>query len=147
MNWRDTQYEDLHRIVLPNDPTDADMRSMLPDSDESRELLRDHARTWWEQDIVVAIVGVAPMWKGVGWVWTLLTDESRQRGVALSLGVLRFIDMLHQERGYWRLQATTEHGDEPARLWIARLGFKYEGTMVAYGPDGKTHDMYSRLRL
>ena len=37
------------------------------------------------------------------------------------------------------------HGDEPARLWILKLGFRYEGTMWSYGPDGKTHDMYARV--
>ena len=144
--WRETKYEDLHRIVLPNDPPDSDMRSILTDSDETRELLHDNARTWTEDDgRIVAIVGVAPMWKGVGTVWTMLSDEARERGVALTRGVLRFILMLYRERGYWRLQATTVRRDEPARLWILQLGFGYEGTMVGYGPDGKTHDMYSRV--
>jgi len=144
--WRETKYEDLHRIPLSDDPTDADMRSILTDSDDTRDLLRENARTWEEEDgRVIAIVGVAPMWKGVGTVWTMLSDEARDRGVPLTRGVLRFLRMLYRERGYWRLQATTVRRDEPARLWILQLGFGYEGTMVAYGPDGQTHDMYARV--
>ncbi len=146
MTWRNTQYEDLHRVVLEDDPSDADIRSLLPDTDETRDLLCENARTWWEEEAVLAIVGIAPLWKGVGTVWTLLSKASKQRGVSLTRGVLRFLDMLHGERGYRRVQATVELGDEPARLWIIQLGFQYEGTMVAYGPDGATHDMYARVR-
>lgn len=147
LEWKPTQYPDLHRIVLPDDPSDADMRSMLPDDEDSAEMLRVDARTWWEDDRILAIVGVSEMWKGVGTVWTLISDAARARGVALTRGILRFLEMLRSERGYWRLQATTIRGDEPARLWIVQLRFKYEGTMVAYGPDGVTHDMYARVRF
>jgi hypothetical protein len=145
--WKPTEYEDLHRIVIPNNPSLTDARALLPETDESRAILKELARTWWDNKEILAIVGIAPLWKGVGTVWTLLTDESRNRGVLLSLGVTRFLDILHVERGYWRLQATTERGDETARLWIIRLGFQYEGTMTAYAPDAKTHDMYARLRF
>lgn len=145
MSWRDATYEDLHRIILPDDPPDCDVRSLLPDTEESRISLHGNARTWEEDGVIIAIVGVEPMWKGVGTVWTLLTSEAKERGVPLTRGVLRFVQMLHVERLYWRLQATVERGDEAARLWIIQLGFRYEGTMVAYAPDGKTHDMYARV--
>ena len=147
MSWRPTKYADLHRIKLPEDPSDADVRGMLDDTDETGDFLHENSRTWDESGLILAIVGVSPLWKGVGTVWTLLTSDARQRGVGISRGVLRFIHMLHVERSYRRLQATIEHGDETARLWIVRLGFRYEGTMVAYAPDGKTHDMYARLRF
>jgi hypothetical protein len=147
MSWWPTKYEDLHRIVLSGDGSDADTRPMLPDTGAARDLLKENARTWEEGGRIVAIAGVAPLWKGVGTVWTVLSEESRQRGVRLTRGVLQFIDMLHEERGYWRLQATIEHGDDVARHWILQLGFQYEGTMNAYGPDLKTHDMYARVRI
>jgi len=147
MSWRDTQYEDLHRIVLPGESSGADARDLYPDTEESRAILFRDAWTWEDpHDGILAIVGISCMWKGVGVVWTLLTDKSRQRGVALTRGVLRLLGLLHRERGYWRIQATVERGDETARLWIIHLGFVYEGTMVAYGPDGETHDMYARVR-
>lgn len=145
MSWRSTEYEDLHRIILPDDPPDCDVRSLLPDTEASRLSLRENAYTWEEDGRIIAIVGVEPMWKGVGTVWTLLTSETRERGVALTRGVMRFVEMLHVERGYWRLQATVERGDETARLWIIQLGFRYEGTMLAYSPGGETHDMYARV--
>ncbi len=143
MSWRSTEYEDLHRINSPDTPA---VGSLWPDTAATREVLHDNARTWWEGDNILAIVGVAPMWKGVGQVWTALTPESRERGVALTRGVLRFLDMLHAERGYWRVQATAEQADSAAQHWILQLGFDFEGTMEAYGPDGKTHDLYARVR-
>lgn len=146
MSWRHTEYEDLHRIVLVKDPSDGDMRSMMPDTPESREMLRENARTLFEDEEVLAIVGIAPMWKGVGTVWTLISENARLRGVLLTKGVLGFLVMLREERGYWRLQASIERGDERARRWIIALGFSYEGTMVGYSAEGRTHDLYARVR-
>ncbi len=146
MIWRDTEYEDLHRIVLPNASPCNDVRSMMSDSDESRNLLRYNAHTMEDDGKILAIAGVQPLWKGVGTVWTLISGDARKSGMRLSLGVRKALDMLHVERGYWRLQATIVKGNEPARLWIIGLGFSYEGTMIAYGPQAETHDMYARLR-
>lgn len=148
MRWRETEYEDLHRIELPADPLEGDMRSM-PDTPEYRTFLREHARTWVDDDgLLLAVVGITPQWKGVGTVWTLLHRKAHEKGVSLTRGVLRCIDMLHRERGYWRLQATVEHGGHVAgELWMMQLGFEREGTMIAYGPDGKTHDLYARVRV
>lgn len=145
--WRSTEYEDLHRIPLPNDPADLDARSLLPDTQGTRDLLRENSRTWEDEGRIVAIVAVDPMWKGVGQVWTLLTWEARSRGVPLTRGVLRFINTLHQERGYWRLQATVEWGQDVAEKWIQQLGFEFEGKMIAYGPGGETHGLYARVRI
>lgn len=147
MSWRPTEYEDLLRIEVPFDSCEADIREMMPDSDESRLMLRENARTWEDEGRIVAIVGVTPFWKGVGMVWTLLGVESKRRGVALTRGVLRFIDELHAARGYWRMEALTERGDETARVWITRLGFEYEGTKIAYGPRMESYDMYARVRI
>ncbi len=147
MKWRDTEYEDLHRIVLPDELPCNDVRSAISDSDESRIALRYNARTMVDEEVILAIAGVAPLWKGVGTVWTLISEDARKSGLRLSLEVRRGIEMLHVERGFWRLQATVKRGDEAARLWIVGLGFSYEGTMIAYGPDGQTHDMYGRVRV
>jgi len=146
VNWRATEYEDLHRIVMKEDPLDVDVMSRMPDTEQVREMLRLNAYSWVEDDTVIAIAGISPMWKGVGTVWTLISEEARSRGVALTKGIHWFLDMLRRDRGYWRIQATVERGDDRARRWIIHLGFVYEGTMVAYSPTGKTHDMYARVR-
>lgn len=143
--WRPAEFEDLHRIRLSGDPTD-DLRSAFSDSDDDRNALREDARTWDRDGTVLAVIGVNKMWKGVGVVWTLISDEAKQSGFGLTRAAVREMNRLHAE-GYWRLQATVERGDEVARLWIVRLGFSYEGTMVAYGPIKETHDMYARVRL
>ncbi len=145
MNWRESTYEDLQRIDIPRDPA-IDVRGMLEDTQKEHDAMKENARTLEKDGRVLAIVAVAPIWTGVGTVWTLLSNEARGHGVALSFGVTRFIDMLMQERGFWRLQATVEKGDEAGLKWILRLGFKYEGTFFRYGPDGKDHDTYARVK-
>jgi hypothetical protein len=145
--WRSTEYEDLFGIKLADasswDPEKA--FDAVEDEEARRTALKEDARTWLDDDGVLAVVGVDELWSGVGVVWTLITERSRERGFALTRNVLREIGKLHN-KGYWRLQATVARGDEEARLWIVRLGFSFEGTMVAYGPNKETHDMYARVR-
>lgn len=147
MNWKPTEFEDLYRIRLGENDPKLDVRSMVVDTPEYRNTLRDNTYTMFHAEHPIAVVGVSPLWKGVGVVWTLISDEARERGIALTLGVIRLLEMLHRDRGYWRIQATIKAGDEPARIWIVKLGFSYEGRMVAYGPDGTSHDMYGRVRV
>lgn len=144
--WRPTEIEDLYLIATKEDPLDCDVRCMVADTEESRILLRENTYTWIDGNTILAIVGVSPMWKGVGTVWTLISEDARKHGLSLSRGVMRFLVMLREERSYRRLQATVERGDERARRWLLHLGFFYEGTMVAYDSDGKTHDLYARVR-
>jgi len=147
MIWLPTEYEDLHRVKLLDDTVGSDVRSHMPDTEEYRVQLRETARTWFIDDEVVALIGVMPMWKGVGTLWTLLSEKSKEYGIALTRGSSRYVELLYDEFGYRRLQATTVHGNETAREWVVQLGFSYEGTMVGYGPDGESHDMYARLRV
>ena len=146
MSWRNAEYEDLGRVDVADADPSNDCRSMLEDTPEVRDFLKQDGRTWEEGGVVLAVVGVAYKWRGVGEVWTLLSDDAKGRGIALSLGVTRFIAMLHRERGYCRLQATAEHGDAVAAEWLRRLGFEHEGTMAAYAPNGSTHELYARVR-
>lgn len=147
MNWKPSHIRDLLDIDMPEENSGSDVRSILVDNEQTRIMLRENARTAFDADTPIAIVGISPLWKGVGVVWTLLSKQSKENGFALSLGCSRFIRSMYIERGYWRLQATIIRGDEVARLWIVKLGFVYEGTMVAYGPDLKDHDMYARVRI
>ncbi len=147
MNWKPSEMRDLFDIDMPEEHSGSDVRSILVDNEQTRVMLRENARTAFDGSKPIAILGISQLWKGVGVVWTLLSEQSKENGFALSLGSSRFIRMMYVERGYWRLQATIIRGDEIARLWIVKLGFVYEGTMVAYGPDGQTHDMYARVRI
>ena len=145
MNWRATEYADLFRVKVDDESSADDVRSLLQDNEETRSMLLEYAHTFECNGDAIAIVGVAPMWSGVGTVWSLLSEHSKNHGIPLTRASIRFIEE-RQAQGFWRLQATVERGHWEAREWILALGFSYEGTMVGYGPDGKTHDMYARLR-
>lgn len=146
MGWRETIYADLHRVRAEGGGVGIDITSVFPDNEETRTILRRDARTWEDDEgLVIAVIGVTELWKGVGTVWTMLSDRARERGPALTFRTVKLLRMLHVERGYKRIQATILHGDERARQWIINLGFTYEGTMVAYAPDGATHDLYARF--
>jgi len=147
MIFRRTRIEDLYSIDFPyEDGFDADIRLVAEEQPEYESLLRKYARSMVsEGGEVVAILGVTPQWRGVGTVWAMISDKARFYGYRLTRNAIRLMDDFQSEE-FWRLNATIERGCFEAREWILAIGFSYEGTMVGYGPDGKTHDMYSRLR-
>jgi hypothetical protein len=94
-------------------------------------------------DIAVFAGGVVNMqWKR-GEAWMLPTPWFKQH-VKTSLRAMR--DMLPQmvaEGGYKRVQVTC--ATHVSVLLFKHLGFAYEGMLCAFGPNGETCYMYSRL--
>jgi hypothetical protein len=146
MIWRPALYEDLMRVDLQWIQADQDMREEFADTPRNQAILRESCRSWEAPDgRILSVVGVTPMWKGVGHVWALNSSEALERPIALSKGVYRWMAWIWRKDGLWRLQADVEHGHESGRRWLLFLGFHYEGTMRAYGPTGSDHDLYARL--
>ena len=54
----------------------------------------------------------------------------------------RFLDM----HGTRRVEATVDSGFMAAHRLMLMLGFKREGRMIAYLPDGRDCDLYARVR-
>lgn len=93
-------------------------------------------------DYVVACAGVAKQWEGRGMAWALLAKESGRCFLPLHRAVLRYLDFA----GYRRIEATVDAEFMPGHRWLMMLGFEREGRMPAYAPDGRTHDLYARIR-
>ena len=146
VHWRDSRFEDLGAVPLQIAQYDQKIQTM-EDTPGNREALTCHARTL-EDDSgkVLAVLGVWPLWEGVGSAWALISGEALKYPTTLGRAAKVFLAEIIERDNLWRVQATVERGHRAGRNFILWLDFQYEGTMGGYGPTGLDHDLYSIVR-
>lgn len=96
-------------------------------------------------DVVVAILGLTVLHDGVAQNWAIISAEVKKHPVAFPRLALRALETMVQDLGLRRVQMTVRN-DFPRGVAFAQwLGFKYEGTLRKYGPDGSDYFMYARV--
>ena len=98
--------------------------------------------TAFDGPTVIACAGVAHCWPGRAQVWSLMSKSLPEYGALVHRAVVRYLRRCPVRR----LELTVDPEHDKAVAWARRLGFTYESTMPAYGPNGETHDMYVRIR-
>jgi hypothetical protein len=93
-------------------------------------------------DQVMACAGVLKMWENRDQAWALLSADSGRMFVPIYRGIRRFLEM-HDTR---RIEATVDSEFAAGHRLMQMLGFRREGRMVAYLPDGRDCDLYARVR-
>lgn len=88
---------------------------------------------------IMACGGLVMLWRGVAEVWMVSTALVAARPLAFHRAVKRGLARLRQDMGLWRVQAAVQKEHEVSRAWLARLGFREEGEMPGYGPDGEDY--------
>jgi hypothetical protein len=84
----------------------------------------------------IAAGGIVNLWRGVGEVWVAPTNRALAHPMALARGVLKTLEYVESQGTYHRLQMTAEKTTEMLR-WATYLGFKLEGTLHKYLPNGQ----------
>jgi RimJ/RimL family protein N-acetyltransferase len=87
-----------------------------------------------ETSEVVAIIGIAPLWPGVGEVWMLGSDLISKYKKDFIRYTIQNMFVARQEANFHRLQCTVFEDFPEYCRYAEFLGFKYEGIMHAYGP-------------
>jgi hypothetical protein len=93
----------------------------------------------------VGCAGVLPQWPGRAFAWALLTRELTARHF---LRVHHKVsDVLHRAQcnGTRRVETTVDAGFDAGHRWTRALGFKPEGLLRAYSPEGRDHVLYARV--
>lgn len=90
--------------------------------------------------------GVMILWPGVGEAWILFRHDAAQqhRREAYEL-VLSFLFRIVADLKLRRVQAHCHAGLPVAVKYLENIGFRYEGTMRKYGPDGADHLLYAMI--
>ena len=96
--------------------------------------------TAFDGDQVILCGGVIPQLKN-GVCWALLSSEAGRHMSYLHYATKRFLSAWNWQR----LEATVEENFLAGCRWVELLGFKFEGKMPKYGPNGETHLRYGRV--
>ncbi len=74
--------------------------------------------------------------------WALVHEEIGTRFFQFHKAVLSFLDGCK----YQRVEMATDDGFGQAERWAKMLGFKWEGCMQKYFPDGSLGNLYARVK-
>ncbi len=77
-----------------------------------------------------------------GRAWALIHERIGQRFFQFHKAVMSFLD----ECKYQRVELATQDGFIPAERWAEMLGFRWEGCMEKYFPDGSMGNLYARVK-
>jgi RimJ/RimL family protein N-acetyltransferase len=94
----------------------------------------------------VACFGFVPIWTGVAEAWLIADDKARTKPIGLTKMGQAFFDILQISYELHRVQIAVRTSDTRAHKWALFLGFKEEGIMRRYGPDGADHYIMSRCK-
>jgi hypothetical protein len=95
-------------------------------------------------NVPVICAGVFPKWRGTGIAWALVSRSAGPYMVKITKYVNTFLDFANYV--FPRVEATVDHRFSYGHRWVSCLGFKHEGLMIGYSPDGLDFDLYARFR-
>ena len=94
---------------------------------------------------IIAVIGLLPIWHGVGEVWMLTTEHVIDNVRFFHSSTLALMEKTRIELNLHRIQSTVHEGNTKAERWMNKLGFKLEGVHEMYGPDKSNHLRFARL--
>jgi hypothetical protein len=104
-----------------------------------------------EYGVAYALVGEGEVWACAGLceleshratAWALIHEEIGRRFFRMHKAIVSS----WAECKYQRVELVTRESDGNAERWAEMLGFKWEGCMQKYFPDGSTGNLYARVK-
>jgi RimJ/RimL family protein N-acetyltransferase len=136
-------FEPWHLLWLGLQPEQAPMRPILTYEYGVAVQKAGQCFTAFDGPVVIACAGLVNCWYGRAQVWSLMSEHvPNGYGPLVHRAVTRFLNQCTIRR----LELTVDPDFARAVAWARRLGFTYESTMPAYGPQGETQDLYVRIR-
>jgi len=105
---------------------------------------RGPAVTAFVGDKPTVCFGAYMFWNGVAEAWMIADESVRYRPIQLTKVARLFMDTVEKSLRLHRLHMTVKKDDNRAVKWAGALGFKSEGVMQRYGPDGSDFLMMAR---
>jgi hypothetical protein len=93
----------------------------------------------------IAIFGMYLIGPGLGQVWALTSDDLRREALGFHKAVLGLIYWSFDNWKLRRMQMSVRVGYTEGWKWARSLGFKCEGVMKAYSPDGTDCWLFARV--
>ena len=96
-------------------------------------------------NIPIAAGGVFPLWDGVAEGWVLGTDQMHKYPITIARVIKHRTEIMCKNNLFKRLQTSVKADCEIAIRFAKWLGFKPEGLMKHYGPDGSDYYRFARI--
>ena len=97
-------------------------------------------------DQIVFVAGVAEIMAGMGEAWCISTSLVEKYPGSFHKAVRRYLDIIEEVYLLYRIQAVVHRDHIQSHKWMASLGFRPEGWMNHYSPDGVDYMRYARIK-
>lgn len=101
-----------------------------------------NAYTLLDGETVIICAGAVEMWADRAMMWALLSKDAGQHMRHVHRAVSGFLAQCK----WRRMEAYADSEFCQGNRWLAMLGFKHEGKMRAFGPDGRDFELYARVK-
>lgn len=136
-------YQPHHLENLLLQPSQEGVRRYFGNPDYGKMLeVPGLAFTGMDGDRVIAMAGVLPRWEGRAEAWALLSGDLKRHFVQIHRAVLRFLEGTDIRRIETAVDANFPEG----LAWAGMLGFKNEGLMRGYTPEGRDCYRFARVK-
>ena len=112
---------------------------------QSKASQKGTAFTGFSEGEIIGCAGIIPIWPGVGHAWVTMGTNYKKHRIWVHKNVVNFMDKIIDGMELHRVQANVVCEFIPGVQWLERMGFKLEGKMSKYGPDGEDHYLYARI--
>ncbi|MGH6915683.1 MAG: GNAT family acetyltransferase, partial [Geminicoccales bacterium] len=100
------------------------------------------AFTGFEDGKVVGCAGLVEIWPGRDCAWSLLSECGPRAFLKVHCTVVRYLEARRTRRT--EMAVDVDHA--AGQRWAALLGFRKEGLMKSYSPDGRDAFLYAKVR-
>ena len=94
---------------------------------------------------VMGCCGLIVLWQGVAEPWMVSTGLCARYALSFHRAIKKGLDQVIQDLRLRRVQVAIHKDHVISHKWVERLGFKREGAMPAYGPDGSDYVRFGRV--
>jgi RimJ/RimL family protein N-acetyltransferase len=92
-------------------------------------------------DEIIAIIGIIPQWENRAVAWGLIGENAGPHFISITKAIHRFIEIAN----YRRIEAFVDTEFEQGHRWMKIMGFKKEGRMAYFDPNGRDYDLYAKI--
>ena len=103
---------------------------------------KSFAFTGFQDGKPVGCAGLIELWPGRDCAWSLLSDCGPRIFLNVHRTVVRFLDARRTRRT--EMSVDVDHA--AGQRWADLLGFRKEGLMKSYSPDGRDAYLYAKVR-
>lgn len=133
-------YKIKPRMVFNNDPTLLDRVEALAGN------LDSYSNTFLnENEEVIAIVGLTLLWPRVADIWAVISDDVKKSPISFHKRIKHALSFYSEKLDIKRYQVFVQSEYSDGCKWMKVLGFKVEGLLEKFGPEGKDYYIMGRI--